>query len=424
MKGFVKILEAIIACIILLASLSYFFTSYLRPSGWSDSVLKLEAQDALLVLDKTGEIQNFIKNNESGLEERLTKMFPETTGFSITISGIPKSKILIACVCSDEEYLELKKMLMPGTRQPEADLESGGAFLLNGRKIELNIDKKDANNFDLNRADVLVFFDYNKLSGEISEINKFIERGGGIVAITNLTESDIAGIFNTIFNLSWSSSDGGVKSVFNDLENPENVSYKISDYFVSVPFRVDTSEDHEGEFYIHGNSYTIGTYYNETGEYAIFDGKFYRENDVIYPEVGVPVKIVRINANVTLPEYESVDLSIINSSYWFNTLGWDSTTNKIAKDEKTILASGDLSSVKANYYISRYGKGRAVWIADYNKNQTDTNQLLKAIMLWVSGEEFVIGDKNLPKRYISVSRIITDGSNLYTVSLLMWYMFY
>ncbi len=425
MKGFVKILEAIIACIILLASLSYFFTFHTQQSGWFDTTLKLEAQDALTVLDKSGFIQDWIReNNESGLKEKgkLDKMIHETADFAVGVYGIPKSEIWIGCNCSETEKEELKKMLRPGTASG-SDLERGGAFLLNGRKIELMVKKVNLDH--LEGTDVLIFFGYKDLTTHMAEINELLAQGGGIVAIANLTAGQTNdGIFNTIFNLSWNSGgSGSSNSVFNDITDPRNVSYKIADYFVSVPFRVNTSYDHEGEFYIHGNEHTIETYYNSTGEYAIFNTKYYEEGDIIVVD-DVPVKVVRINANVSLPEFESVDLSIINASYEFYGLPWDATTNKIAKDKKTVLVSDELSSVKANYYITKYGKGRTVWIPEYEKKYTDINQLLKASILWASGEEFIIDDKTLPKQYMEVSRIINDNGVSYRVSLLIWRIFY
>ena len=425
MKGFVKILEAIIACIILLASLSYFFTSRVQQSGWFDAALKLEAQDALTVLDKSGFIQDWIReNNESGLKEKgkLDKMIHETADFAVGVYGIPKSNINVGCYdCSDNEKKDLETMLMPGTRQAYEDLESGGSFELNGRKIELRVETIDED--DLKNADIVVFFGYKSLNKP--KINELLAQGGGIVAIANLTAGQTNdGIFNTIFNLSWNSGgSGSSNSVFNDITDPRNVSYKIADYFVSVPFRVNTSYDHEGEFYIHGNEHTIETYYNSTGEYAIFNTKYYEEGDIIVVD-DVPVKVVRINANVSLPEFESVDLSIINASYEFYGLPWDATTNKIAKDKKTVLVGDELSSVKANYYITKYGKGRTVWIPEYEKKYTDINQLLKASILWASGEEFIIDDKTLPKQYMEVSRIINDNGVSYRVSLLIWRIFY
>jgi len=47
MKGFVRILEAVIASFIILASLTYFFSAPAKYNYWEETFSRIQAQDAL-----------------------------------------------------------------------------------------------------------------------------------------------------------------------------------------------------------------------------------------------------------------------------------------------------------------------------------------------------------------------------------------
>ena len=70
------------ASVIILVSLTYFFTATPRTSGWGDAFLQTEVEDALVILHKSGELSDFVKNNDAEglitaahLEEMGVNMF-------------------------------------------------------------------------------------------------------------------------------------------------------------------------------------------------------------------------------------------------------------------------------------------------------------------------------------------------------------
>ena len=112
MKGFIKTLEAIIASLIILASLTYFFSTPNRVSGWSNALLQTEVEDSLATLYKSGVLETLVKdNNTIELNSRLKQMVPDIVDFSIEIRGIPNPEIRIAVLGDSSDATNLKSIL-------------------------------------------------------------------------------------------------------------------------------------------------------------------------------------------------------------------------------------------------------------------------------------------------------------------------
>ena len=109
MKGFIRILEALMASIILIVSLFYFFGAFVRQSDWDSLAVNTQIRDSIASLDNNGELEAFIYNNDKvGLYNKLKSMLPKNIDFSTIINGMPPPNIYIACHCTDAEYDELK----------------------------------------------------------------------------------------------------------------------------------------------------------------------------------------------------------------------------------------------------------------------------------------------------------------------------
>ncbi|MBI4163010.1 MAG: hypothetical protein HY513_04970 [Candidatus Aenigmarchaeota archaeon] len=64
MKGFIKIFEAIIASLILLVSLTFFFVPLTKPTSWDKTLLQLSVQDALGALSASGNLTDYVKSDD------------------------------------------------------------------------------------------------------------------------------------------------------------------------------------------------------------------------------------------------------------------------------------------------------------------------------------------------------------------------
>ncbi len=422
-RGFVKILEALIASIIILSSVSYFINIREGKSMWNEKITQIEAYDALAVLDKTGALQKAIWSNNVSLtasDGLIKKMFRPMTDFSLEVDGLPKPIIYVGCLCNNEETERLRNMLLPGS-SPKIDY-----FLLDGRPIQIRINTTDLS--DLENIDLLFSFSKSEYENNKDQIEQFLRNDGGVVLLDNITEADLSYLNNIGFGLNWSSSLSQEKNSFWS-QSPDKLSYRISKYFSKVPFRVNTNFG-VGTFYIGGNSYDIETHINATTEWVEFPAG----SDINYTEGELfnigdwTIEVTRINANITDEGYNSVDLTIKDRNFNFS-IPVAADANQITKDNKTILYNIN-SAVKVNYDVYK-GGGRTAWVSWYPANYSDMNQLLKSIILWTSGEKFVFYSpsfkkteyKTKPKTYNKVTRLIIEKQP-YEVNLYIWNVFF
>jgi len=115
MKGFAKIFEAIVASIVLLASLTFFFTPNVQRSGWDRASLQILVEDALESAYLNGTLERYVKtDNTTQLNMLFSAMLPKTVDFSIEVSGIPGKTINIVCVdCNQANMDDLSAILDP-----------------------------------------------------------------------------------------------------------------------------------------------------------------------------------------------------------------------------------------------------------------------------------------------------------------------
>ncbi|MEM7826662.1 MAG: hypothetical protein QXQ40_00360 [Candidatus Aenigmatarchaeota archaeon] len=417
MKGFIRIIEVVIVSLVLLALLPYFFSTYIEPFEWDLVSLETQARDALIALDETGYLREFIlSNNVIGLEDYLTKMLPNNAIFEVEVSGIPKSHIKIGCNCTEEEKNRLRRMLHIFTPEDKKTI-------FRGREIEFSIDENSGIETLLERPiDLILFFGYKNLSKE--KLEEFLDEDKALVMIADLDEMQP----DELFNLSWKDTENpSIVNIFNEWQNPN--AFKIAEDFVDMPIRIDTTNN--GKFWIQDTEHTLITGYNDTEEYVKYDTneEQYKINETIVID-GWWIKVVDIDANLSDDGRTYADIMIINRSYRFYIN--DLQKNKIEANEKTILkTTNNFSSVQANYQITKYGKGRAIWFKDYNEMHSDINQLFKSLLLWAAGKKYNLEYESLgqkkerPNRYTSVNYFVSGNQEFepYIISLILWYAY-
>lgn len=218
MKGFIKILESIIASIIILSTAT-FFLSFQKPSGAQQT----QFEHILAALQKNTSLTDYIKSNDiTALNTTLKDMLPKTVDFSVTISGIPNPVIKIACVCTAAEKSSLISRMAPLT------------FPYKSRTLEIRIDNGNLNDMADSNANILFFPAYRTFtSSERATLRTFLQKGT-LFMLADLEQSQINdGVMDQLFGLSWGTL-GAANGVFADIDNLGAASYRISRYYFTL----------------------------------------------------------------------------------------------------------------------------------------------------------------------------------------------
>ncbi|MCX6815517.1 MAG: hypothetical protein NT120_01525 [Candidatus Aenigmarchaeota archaeon] len=226
MKGFVRILESIIASIIILTSLTFFFNITIKPSNWEDVFLQVRAEDILSILERNGTIYQAVKYNNPSLIDVILanqnlSFLPFTSDYSFEVRGIPNPIIYVGCDCSSSEINNLTQMLSPLT------------FNYKDRQLQIRIDSASLNNIK-KETNVLFFFGYHNLNTSKANMNNFLQAGGTLFMLTDLTRQQVEdGIMNETFGLKWGmTGDNGGSFYGSDNEN--TTSFRIYKYYKNL----------------------------------------------------------------------------------------------------------------------------------------------------------------------------------------------
>jgi hypothetical protein len=239
-KGFVRILETILASMIILASLAFFFTADVGQSGWDNTFSEIRARDALNAGYKSGQMTTFIKtNNAVGLRDLLGKFFTRSTEFSAEVSGIPNPIIYLGCAsCSPQEKANIEDMLNPLI------------FNYKGRTIEIRVEQVDPSVYRQD-TDIMLFTSFSKLNQYYPSqkvlIDRFLQNGGTVFLLGDLTQNNISTmnsyLRDDIFGFQWDGSGGATAAgKLDGYDNPTKITYNIAKYYENISsYPVDTS---------------------------------------------------------------------------------------------------------------------------------------------------------------------------------------
>ncbi|MFH1420438.1 MAG: hypothetical protein ABIG30_00545 [Candidatus Aenigmatarchaeota archaeon] len=229
MKGFMRVLEAIIASVIILASLSFFFGYQVRQSGWLQSELKVEGQDALNVIERMGLMDNYMRTG-SGVEEienALKKMLSQRIDYSIEIQGAPPPVIRIACICTQSEYEDLRRRMYFE--------DDTGRFTLRGRSIRFAVDMLGSINDIATKYDTVLVLESGFDEQEKEKIKNLLDEGTSVMLFSDIDIIDdfLDDFLESVFGLS--SADGSAtSSSFYNADNADFVSAKVFYYFTDL----------------------------------------------------------------------------------------------------------------------------------------------------------------------------------------------
>lgn len=418
-KGLVKIMETIIASIIIISSMSYFVLFYFGKPQWSYAFLESYGKDTLSALDKSGYMKYFMLQGNfteegGGLLHYIKTMLPRNIIFSFELEGTPRPNIRIGCACEADDYQRIKSILSLS--------DTGRANLsFNGRRINISVRSDTIDRlFFAEDLDIIILPFQVLLSAYSYEINNFLRNGKSIIYFTDINQTFSDSYMEELFNITWVSGNPGSANVF-DISSPGKVSREISNYFILTPVRINAP----GSFYLNGVSYQLATFYNVTTMrwYVNYSSGLYGVND-IFIAGGWSIKVVEIASNGNY-----ADISIINRTYTFelpNAIGF----NNISKGQATVISNSIYSSCQARDEVALNGQGRVVWMKNYSESYTDINQLFKSLLLWMASENYNL-EKNLgikkyiPDYYTKISYIIPGNidSEPYEAKLILWYAY-
>ncbi|MAH43526.1 hypothetical protein CL614_07475 [archaeon] len=247
-KGFIKVVEAIVASIIVLASLTYFFGYHIEPSDWPDSQLKIQSRDSLNVLDFQEGLEKYMQSGDAvdrdNLRIHIDSMVSERIGFAINIIGAPNPVISIACVyCNENEGLIGEKEAIENRTDPFSTISG---YDMRGRKLRVAVDNKYAIT-DINEADekydIMFIYGYPDIGftvDERTEIKEYLENGGNVILFGPLDgiTSDDDSFIQDVFGISSFSGNSVIRSSFVDEVNDAGTSAsKIYYYYYNLTGR-------------------------------------------------------------------------------------------------------------------------------------------------------------------------------------------
>ena len=227
MKGFIRILELIVASVIILSSLTFFLSPSIKRLGWDETNIEIEVRDSLESLYKNGSLVIYVNENDAkGMVNGLSSEIKKNIDFSISVLGIPNNEIFVSCLCTNSEEQELEEILSPKE------------FNYHDRKIRIGLEKADITQEKIlmrPQTHVLFFFGYKDMNPYKSQLDEFLSKGGSIFILTDLSSSQIDdGYIGEMFGLKWSSEaeDPGSGEFYGNA-SPYNTSFRISKYYAN-----------------------------------------------------------------------------------------------------------------------------------------------------------------------------------------------
>lgn len=411
MKSIVKMIEVVLASILMLTFVyAYFTIQTFRDQDWNFAINKIKTFDIINSLYINGSLKQLLKDGKFDSIENITsQLLPINLGFRYTIKNIPNNIIHINCVCNEDQEKRLEDMLLPLK------------FNFKNRTIEIRI--KNSSDIDT-RAEINFFFGYENYTLTYEQSIVYLRGDKSLFLFSDIIYTQ-DGILDKIFGLQNKTGDASPENVFYSVDNVSVVAYKISDYFSNTYWRLNTTAG-PATFYIRRVPYQLDTDISNGIDVVIFNGNNYTENETFVVD-GYTLKVYKVDGNKStiIGGYrEYADIGILNKTYVFNDLIEDvDNLNKIDVDKKTIVKSlNNFSAAKVNVQITEYGKGRTVWVADYDEVYSDFNQLLKSLILWASGERFSFGSSPTG-RYATSPFFLYESGNIYVIEFSVWPLF-
>ncbi len=240
-KGFMHIIEIII--VVLLVFITMFQFTYIPgvKSDWANTKLYLLGGDILYTLDREG--VNWF--DPEAVDAGISPYLGSSIEYDLRIGNAIKPEILVGCLCSLEEYVDLTQ-----------SLNIPSVMNINGQEIRFTIELLDSVSPEFSvKYDVIVIgqdaFDMG-LAGHSNQIDTFLSYDRGIIELVDLdAQEDLDDIQEMVFGIMYQSSiapdSGSLDFTVRDVTY--NIAPPIKKYFHHFP-------NATGEFY--GEPHSFG----------------------------------------------------------------------------------------------------------------------------------------------------------------------
>jgi len=391
-KGFIRVIEVIIFSFILFVLLMPTFFHYSDINDWSKVNSLLLCNDLLYSIERNGTLNDVLitdpftdgehlmeeHEKDIGLLYNITeKVFPVFVDFEYEIKNVAPYNISIGCNCTPDQIAWLNNSILTPSYPT----------------IEFNLLRVSLNNLS-STCDLFIIFGDENLSLYKSNITSLLKKGKGFVLIRNFS-SEPDSFTKELFGINYSPGLSSEEDLtFNNLSNKRTAG--IAKRFINNLIRINTTGG-TGKLHLKNKTYDVnisGNFVNITNcSKTISEGETCTISGV---------------ANITLYQIDPLSKDWIDikiASYNTNKRNYifrDNFPKTVEKNNYTILSSGTNSGANArvlkNYSNSYENEPRVFWIYDYDKNKDDLNLLLKAGIIWASGEHYFIFNKKIPEK--------------------------
>lgn len=418
-KGIINVIELVIVVMTLFVSFTIFFPGNTYRNRWDDAYGTLKARDAVLALERTGNLHEYAFSGEQ-MDAFLGNLF---SGSSVvtwhSVSGGIKAETVVACDCPAGVVAWLN--------------EWAGSTTLNNREVRMsfcqaNIDPADA---CFAGSDALLVWKYKPMQPYEAALTDYVSKGGGVVELMNFTAA--AQLDDTaqrnIFNLTWVGlvADTATSCAFARVpRGASDIIYEPYKYFHHVPLTLKAASYGQtiagcayappgnGTLVLRGHAYEFDTCSAST---AWFDTDGAGGRNTLFTERDT----MSIGGSDVMLNYvngaSSLSVSFEPGYAFGDFLGYAATGGKnIAhiepgdgNSDRVLVSAVAGSSRYPAVIVNTYGSGRVAWMqepgaANYGD---DEKALLASLLLWAANREPASG-----------TAAQADFSSGYTVSYL------
>jgi hypothetical protein len=411
-KGFVALLEMIIVVVALFVAFQIFFPGFSYKSRWDDALLMLKGRDLILVMDRIGKL-HFYSYNGTATSQFLDTLIPfsktNIIGWSESEGSI-KSKITIACNCTNEQMVKLR-LWLDGLKINGKPIDAISAICLTDLEMKLT----GAINPCLKNADVLLIWGYKELKSEeyANALREYLKFDNGVVEIMDFTAADQldSPVQQKIFGLKWETAAVSGLKYENFTRKPDNtidVLYGPYKFFYHIPMPVEAvgSEAVSG-CSINRNNKGVFKVNNTDYRFWICTG-----SSVKFDEDGnnLPDKTVRVGDSFSLNSSKFF-LNYIDLLSEKNRTGisfrpdfkfkdfldkgsYITTIYQLNNDAKKILLGADKKYANGNYVpaivLNNSEGSRIAWMADFKDDgDYEYRAMLTSLLLWASNKRAI-----------------------------------
>jgi hypothetical protein len=426
-KGQIPIIELTTTILVLLVAFSVLFPEFSYKSKWEDALLFTRAKDSILTIDRIGNLYSY-SFNPTLLENFLKSVYPgENLITWFETEGTFKGRIIVACNCTAGQIEKLNSWF--------------GQIQLNNRSITINF---LTSNLDVinEPSDALLIWGYKDLTNYRTPLQNYLNKGNGIVEITDLSQAQANNAQQQIFGVKWYNPGGGWGSATEDTfirpvdaKKTNYGSYKNFNH-IPIPLLAPilttsipndsvipeclSSNINQGNFTFRGASYNFwicngGSVYFDTNGNNMADIRIIVGNSFTINNFKFLLNYMDDNERIRVsfkPVYNFTDFLQAGGSRVYPV---DDDVNKILlSNGNWISPSRPIPAVILNGTV-----GKTAWVADFSRNgldevEDDHKSLLLSLLLWTSNKRVFEVSPNLKVGLLN-SYISTENKDIFEV---------